>query len=493
MGLLLNEQGSSDGYTLFGPMRFGTAYLIDNEGRLVHSWQTASGGAAPYLLEDGSLIRSVLGVVRSYAWDGTPIWTYDHVDGGRPHHDIEVLPNGNVLMIVRETKTAAEAIVEGRDPALLQEFELRPDFVIEVEPTGPATGNVVWEWHAWDHLVQDHNPAQNNFDVVADHPDLIDINFFDSARPVGGEADWHHTNAIDYNEELDQIVLSVRHFSELWVIDHSTTTEEAAGHTGGNSGKGGDLLYRWGNPQAYRAGGPADQEFFAQHDTRWIEAGMPGAGNLLAFNNGEGRPGPDFSSVDEIVPPVDGSGAYALTSGEAYGPGEPVWRYTAPNPSDFYSSFISGAVRLSSGNTLIDAGAQGTLFEVTPDGTTVWEYVSPVTEEGVLRQGDPVLPQSNLVFRAHAYAADYPGLEGRQLTPGGPIELAKPPPLKLLGDVNDDGVVESIDALLILQYDAAFLASLPNLGGGDVNDDGMVDSLDAALILQLTAGLLDVL
>ena len=89
VGLLLKEEGSFDGYALFGPMRFGTAYLIDNQGRLVQSWQTNGGGAAPYLLEDGSLIRSGLGGARWFTWEGTPIWDYDFVDGGRAHHDIE--------------------------------------------------------------------------------------------------------------------------------------------------------------------------------------------------------------------------------------------------------------------------------------------------------------------------------------------------------------------------------------------------------------------
>ena len=134
---------------------------------------------------------------------------------------------------------------------------------------------VVGEWSVWDHLVQDYDPAKANFGVVAEHP------------------------------ELEQILISARNFSEIWIIDHSTTTEEAAGHSGGNGGKGGDLLYRWGNPQAYRAGTFADQQLFWQHNPHWIPEGLPGAGNILIFNNGyeyEGRY-PDYSSVVEITPP----------------------------------------------------------------------------------------------------------------------------------------------------------------------------------------------
>jgi hypothetical protein len=60
---------------------------------------------------------------------------------------------------------------------------------------------------------------------------------------------WNHMNSIDYNPTFDQIAMSVRGNSEVWIIDHSTTTAQAKGHTGGKYGKGGDLLYRYGNPE----------------------------------------------------------------------------------------------------------------------------------------------------------------------------------------------------------------------------------------------------
>ena len=190
--------------------------------------------------------------------------------------------------------------------------------------------------------------------------------------------DWTHVNAVDYNAELDQIVISVHEFSEFWIIDHGTTTAEAAGHTGGRRGKGGDLLYRWGNPRVYRAGTKADQTLFAQHNAQWIPRGLPGAGHLLVFNNGGHRPDGNYSSVDELVPPVDGQGRYVLEPGKAYGPKKPVWSYSAPKKSDFYAFFISGAHRLPNGDTMICSGPNGTLFEVTPDKEIVWKYVNPV-------------------------------------------------------------------------------------------------------------------
>jgi len=317
----------------------------------------------------------------------------------RLHHDVAVLPNGNVLMIAWEAKTADEAIAAGRDPALLSDGELWPDKIIEVKPTPPAGGEIVWEWRIWDHLVQDHDPARANHGDVAAHPELVDLNY--ASR--GGPKDWTHINGIDYNARLDQIALSVHEFGEVWIVDHSTTTEEAASHDGGRYGRGGDLLYRWGNPQAHRAGGPRDQVWFGQHDVQWIADGLPGAGHLLAFNNGMGRPGEPFSTVDEIALPILGGGGYLQPpSGRPYRPREVAWRYRGDG---FYSSNISGAQRLPNGHTLICQGAAGRLFEVTSDGEIVWEYVNPFFATG--RNG----PRRE-VFKVRRYGIDDPRLAG---------------------------------------------------------------------------------
>ena len=324
---------------------------------------------------------------------------------------------------------------------MISDGQLWPDHIIEVEPQGPSGGTIVWEWHVWDHLVQDFDPSKENYGVVPQHPELIDINFSLGPGPGQGKADWNHTNSVDYSEALDQIVLSVHEFSEIWIIDHSTTTEEAAGHAGGNSGMGGDLLYRWGNPRAYRRGGPPDQRLFGQHDTQWIEAGRPGEGNILVYNNGMRRPDGAYSTVEEIVPPVDGFGHYMIPPGSPFGPEAPVWLYKAPNPFDFYSQGISGAERMSNGNTLICSGTHGTLFEVTPGGETVWEYINPVTEDGAVEQGDPFLSfpygygPSNAVFKIRRYAPDYPGLERQVLTPGDPVETYPAEPSCFLATV----------------------------------------------------------
>jgi hypothetical protein len=246
---------------------------------------------------------------------------------------------------------------------------------------------VVWEWHLWDHLVQDFDPGRENYGVVGDHPELLDANYPD--WPVD---DWIHLNSIDYNAELDQILVSSRVWNEIWVIDHSTTSAEAAGHSGGRGGMGGDLLYRWGNPQAYHMGGPGEQVLFGQHDAQWISGDCPGAGDILVFNNGHGRPSGRFSSVDEIVPPLLPDDSYARTPGAAFGPTAAVWSYRAPVPTDFFSDYISGAQRLPSGNTLICSGADGWFFEVTPGQQMVWEHVNPLPD-----------PSRNQVFKVRRY------------------------------------------------------------------------------------------
>ena len=433
VGLLHCTSDSTDGYTLFAPMFSTTTYLIGIHGRLVHSWKSDHfPGLSAYLLEDGSLLRTVnigddsifiseglAGGFELRDWDGELLWKYDYNSSlYSSHHDIEMLPNGNVLMIAWQRKSFEEAI----DAGLKVNRDLWPDSIIEVEQDGVDSGNIVWEWYLWDHLVQDYDSGKDNYGVVEDHPELVDINY-----PEGGLIDWTHTNSVDYNTKLDQIVISVRNFSEIWVIDHSTTTAEAAGHTGGNFGKGGDLLYRWGNPEAYQAGNTTDRKLFEQHDVQWILDGYSGAGNFLVYNNGTNRSDGDYSTVDEWSPPADSQGVYEYVSGQAYGPDSFEWTYVADNPTDFYSPNISGAQRQTSGNTLICEGALGHIFEVTSEGEIVWSYVNPVFEGGILNQGDSPWgngeqPIDISVFRSYRYPPDYPAFEGRDLTPGGYIE-----------------------------------------------------------------------
>jgi hypothetical protein len=373
-----------EGETLISPINIHNSQLLDMDGMILKTWH---GGSRPasmaYMFPDGSILRPCIDPAGQFqaggagGWiqwidiDDAVIWDFyfsnhDH----QQHHDVEPLPNGNVLLIAWERKSREEAIAQGRQSI---NGEMWPTLIVEVEPVGSTGGNIVWEWHLWDHLIQDVDPEKPNYGVVAEHPELMDINF-GNIPPAGG--DWIHANAIDYHEQFDQIVFTSRKTNEIYVIDHSTTTEEAAGHTGGNSGMGGDILYRWGNPQAYDRGTGEDQYFYVAHGGNWIDPGLPGEGDILVFNNGD-RPGGanDYSDVAEIAPPVDENGHYHIAPDSAFGPSAPIWVHGGPGTFDGGATQC-GAYRLPNGNTLITL-SRGYIFEVTESGTTVWDYDHP--------------------------------------------------------------------------------------------------------------------
>ncbi|HAY35015.1 MAG TPA: aryl-sulfate sulfotransferase [Ignavibacteria bacterium] len=379
------------GYTLYTASSTRTN-LLDLNNNIVKFWtHTRSGGYSVYLLRNGDLMRpaastgspinggAAAGIVQKYSWSGSLIWEFTYSSNTyRTHHDICPMPNGNVLLIAWEVKTAAEAVAAGLNHSAV----IWPDHIIEVQPSGSNGGTIVWKWHFWDHLIQDFDSTKANYGVVADHPELLNIN-----EGSAGSGDWMHINGISYNERLDQIVISSHELDEIYVIDHSTTTEEAAGHTGGRYGKGGDILYRWGRPSNYGAPGP--QIFNVVHSGSWVPDSVPGGGNLMAFNNREGT---NASMVVEIIPPQDSLGFFYLAPGTAYGPATHTWSYSA---SGFYSNHLGGLQRLPNGNTMISESTSGNLFEVNSAGNIVWNF-SP----------------GGQIVRVLRYGFEYPGLVG---------------------------------------------------------------------------------
>tara|TARA_R110000737_G_scaffold53512_1_gene75151 strand:- start:15514 stop:17151 length:1638 start_codon:yes stop_codon:yes gene_type:complete len=427
VGLLQHDAGTlDDGYVLFAPMRSTTTYLIDKCGKEVNSWTTNYKPALScYLLPDGALLRTGNtnstsftaggsgGVIEKIDWNGSLTWSYTISNSLEcQHHDVKALPNGNVLAIVWESKTSAEAIAEGRNPALTTTRVLS-EKIIEIQPTGATTGTIVWEWKLWDHMVQDFDNSKPNYSTIAANPQLLNINFQASAT----NEDWIHLNSIDYNAALDQILVSSHSFSEVWVIDHSVSSAEAAGHTGGNSGKGGDIIYRWGNPRAYANGTVSDQKLFAQHDANWIESNFPFENQIMIFNNGTGRTGGNYSTVEIINPPVNG---FNYTATLPYLPQNTSWNYNNGNPNSFYAQNISGAQQLGNGNVLICDGPAGVFTEVNSAGQKVWQYTNPVSNSGILNQGS--IPAQNLCFRSVFYPTNFSGFSGQALTVGTIIE-----------------------------------------------------------------------
>ena len=431
VGTISITEDAYEGYTLFSTHT--NSHLIDNCGQVVNSWNsTYPPGNANYLLPNGNLLRTGRlaigtdpvtipgngGIVEMYDWDGNLIWSWtDSSNSSRLHHDVFPMPNGNILVLSATVVSQADAIQAGRDPNQLIDAQLYNERIYEIEPVGATGGNIVWEWNVMDHIVQDFDPTKDNFGVVGENPGKIDINFLNG---FNAEKNWLHINSIQYDEEFDQIVISSRRMSEIWVIDHNTTTAEA-------SGAAGDFLYRWGNPEAYDQGTSTDRTLFGQHTPHYIPSGLPNARKLMVFNNGFGRT-PQYSQVDIIEPPVDMSGNYTYVPNTAFGPTSTFFTFPETPPtvdSDFFSSIVSSARQLPNGNILICEGREARFFEIDVNNSNniVWEYVSPISNADgtVYDQGDP-LPPNNFAFRATKYAVDYPAFTGRDLTPGLPLE-----------------------------------------------------------------------
>ena len=442
VGVLVNTEDAYDGYALFSPVFTPNVYLIDSDGQVIHAWQieNSEGIVEAHLRENGNLVivtnprdeidtsliplpnlSSFFGSVREYTWDNEFVWEYQFVGADiRQHHGIDIMPNGNILAVGWNYHSLDEAIETG----LNEQFRytvfrdsppfLLPDIIMEIDPT---TDETVWQWNPWDHLIQEFNADLPNYGDVSQRPERIDINyqpyFLKGISPPNDldHGNWMHANMVNYNPELDQIVLSVRAFDEFWIIDHSASTAEAAGPAG-------DLLWRWGNPATYGQGDlTQDRQLFHQHDVQWIEPGLLGAGNILLFNNQNGfGTDEEYSSVLEVKPPLQADGTYDWEQ-----KAEIVWSYTADG---FHSRAVSGAQRLPNGNTLITEGMHGRLFEVSADGEVVWEFVNPETRNGLIEQGEipnltaELFRDRNILFRVRKYPVDYPGFAGRDMTPG---------------------------------------------------------------------------
>ena len=418
------------GYKLIYMHGQPNVYLIDEWGEAVHVWRDTLlfPGNAAFLTEEGKLYKTSSrgrnanpsfqaggsgDFLQIRDWDNTLLWNYEYSDSTvRMHHDIRPMPNGNALILAFESISRDSAIALGRDTTILGNV-LWLEHIIEVEPVGIDSGNIVWEWHALDHLIQDHDSTKANFGVVRDHLGKIDINYDTNANP-----DWLHANAIDYNPYLDQILVCAPGMSEVWIIDHSQTTAATADSAG-------DLIYRWGNPEAYHHGTANDTKLFWQHDAHWVRDNSPDSGKIMIFNN---RYGGNYSAVVMIDPPKNPDGTYTLGADTTYLPSDFDYIWTAPNPTDFFSSFISGSQQLPNGNLLVCKGAFGEVFEVNAQSDTLWMWIKPISNGNVLTQGNsvPVNPNNgrntNLLFRAHHYGTDFAGFAGRDLAPMGTIE-----------------------------------------------------------------------
>lgn len=441
VGLLEYKQSKTyQGYTLIYPHNQPSVFLIDNCGEVVHEWTDDDDfrpGNTAYLLEDGRLVKTKRGssvandaiwaggggaFIEIRSWDNELLWSYElNNEEARLHHDIAITPDETILAIAWENISMEDAIAAGRDPELLSQGNLWPDYVFEIDP---ATDEIIWEWHAWDHLVQDFDSTKANFGDVAADFRKIDLNWDTN----DGKSDWHHMNSIDYNPELRHIMLSVPQYNEIWVIDHTTTTAQAATSNGGVSNHGGDIIYRVGNQQAYSRGDSTDQWLYYQHDAHWIldvPTSHPDYGKVALFNN---RVGDDFSTAEIFST----SWEMYISDYESFDGTFPPYadnedRRTIVHPESpqrMYSTGLSSIQVLPNGNYLLCSGRQGYIYEITPDDEIVWEYITPLRAGQAVDQGTELELNNNLTFRAYKYPEDYPAFDGKDLDPKGYIELS---------------------------------------------------------------------
>ena len=383
---------SFNGFALYNAQGDNTTYLIDENLNIAHTWTMSTECNYTVLLKDnGNLVRGTknnvqtggtnnslngaasAGRVQEFDPSGNIVMDFIYSSNDvLSHHDI-CLIGDNVLLTAWEVKTSAEINALGGSVS----SDKWPTHFVEVASDGNGGGQIVWEWHIWDHLIQDTDPSKPNYGVISDNPQLIDINMITQGGgggggPGGGGGDWFHVNGVDYNEDLDQIAFSSRFASEIYIIDHSTTTAEAASHSGGNSGMGGDILYRWGNPSNYNMSGSQTIPD-AVHDVRWItDDGRPNGGFLQIFNN-KGVSSSQ-STVDGIDAPVDPNNPYKYyrANGQAFGPTSYSTRYVCA----YSAPGQSASDRMYNGNIFVNAsggqGGAGVMYEVDQNGNIVW-------------------------------------------------------------------------------------------------------------------------
>ncbi len=432
IGTFINESEALNAYTLFSPTFGRNTYIIDNCGEKINEWtHDQRTGLGAYLMPDGRLLRTANiphplisqtsqgGLIEIYAWDGQVEWSHDFSSERiTQHHAVELMPNGNLLVMAWEYLFPNEVEALGRDTDMFGLREMYSEAIFEIKILENDSAEIIWEWHLMDHFVQDFDNTKPNYvsDISA-HPRKMNFNYFGISSI--SERDWFHCNSIDYHAQRDEIIVNCRNGNEFWIIDHSTTSAQAATDTGGIRGYGGDFLFRWGNPAAYNKGITEDILLYGAHGTSWIPEGLPNGGRIILFNNGPQRPGPNFSTIEIVAPIFDNDGNYVLDSNGLF---QPQSALETISPSDqFYSRFQSNAKYLSNGNLFTNRGDYGHMVEFNASGDIVWEYVNPVGALSIAQQGQ--MPVSSSVFHATRLPVTHSAFTGKDLTPQGVIEL----------------------------------------------------------------------
>lgn len=361
---VFNGEKVYDGLILINDASANSVYLMDKTTKIIHEWNLEGKrlGNDATLLDDGRLLAMLEsenpeitlggygGLISIMDKEGNVEWSFEYSDENHiAHHDTKMLPNGNILFLSWEKKSIEETNQIGFKTGT----QIIYDAILEINP---QTDEIVWEWHMWDHLVQDFDETKQNFGDVSSNPRLIDINYLEVQNEFG---DVSHANGIDYDDDKDLIYLSVNYYSEIWVIDHSTTTTQAKSKNGGNYSVGGDLVYRFGNPSAYKDIN-GTRLFDRNHHPNLLDGDKKG--NILIYSNGLNS---NQSTVYELKIPEK----FSLEPNQDNEP-DIIWNFTNP---DLFAGRVSGADMLPNGNILITEGDFG-FWEVSEQGEILWRY-----------------------------------------------------------------------------------------------------------------------
>jgi hypothetical protein len=457
--LYWDKTNAYPGYTWFGVR--GTTYLVNMEGRVAHTWPI---GTNPHLLTNGNVLDASTDDPSGFAgfkevdWNGSKVWSYIETRTNYvPHHDFLRIFNPKLnayttLYVANKTVSSNQCIAAGCNPAYGRNYtNAQMDTIVEVD----LSGNIVWEWWFYDHLIQDYDATKSNYVgtgmSISNYPGRLNANI--PGMPV--QKDWLHCNGLDYNQALDQIAInSVR--GEFYVIDHGNTF--IAGSPSNSialaASPAGDFLYRFGDPARYNQGSPpsiltnwtesttGNKQIGGSHHISWIPAGYPGAGHFTVFNNAQNlfehtqdsyafeiNPylnaltndtgayvNPPDAGYNTWIPPVANTGLNPKTMSKQI-----VWSYS-PKASHGMTSHIGSSVqRLPNGNTLSCSDTEGHIIEVTSAGDAVWEYINPVTSDGILKFKRDNWPMYDSIFRAFRIGTNDPALTGHTLTIGNTI------------------------------------------------------------------------
>jgi hypothetical protein len=382
------------GFTVLSLLGTQAVLVIDMNGGVVKRWDgyNNSAGGPARVLPGGDVVaaegarpmrqESLELVQRDFA--GGVIWRFDRneqiqtADGKtiwslRQHHDWqrEDFPSGYYSPEFTPARSGSNTLIlthTDRRQADVADVMLQDDRLIEVSPQG----QIVWQWIAGEHINElGFDPRARAAIRGARGGGAGRGGAGDGAGRGGGVAfDWLHLNSATYlgpNRWFDagdkrfapnNVIVSSREASLLAII-----------------GRDGSIVWRLGPDFLESDAARAIGQMIGQHHAHLIPRGLPGAGNLLVFDNG----GPSGYGEPSAIAPR-GVGVYARPNSRVLEI-DPVtlklvWSYTAAG--QFFSTNISGAQRLPNGNTLITEGADGRIFEVTSDQRIVWEYVNPL-------------------------------------------------------------------------------------------------------------------